>query len=198
LNLCFLLKSFNDTILLLNNYCFRIIFPHISRTDGCVPLRLNGWTDVAQCFKSSNEQPECLTTKDCLKDDGKFCKSFAKGRGRDLGAAAFYRRLSADDKLGGGLGWRSWTIDLEGGSTAWSIITAIAGVNEQMPVLGTAGASCDKESGSAFPSVFGDRNDILLLSQSFDDNAKESHFQPPDGTSLLGWITGADEVSFSS
>ena len=167
-----------------------------SRTDGYLPIRLDQWTNVAQCFKSSNEQPECLRAEDCLKDDGMYCKSFAKGRGRDLGSAAFYRILTQEDKEGGGRGWRFWTIDLQGSSTAWAIIAAVAGVNEQNPVLSAAGASCDKESGSAFPSVYGEENDILLLSQSFDDNAKESHFQPPDGTSLIGWITGADEVSF--
>jgi hypothetical protein len=104
--------------------------------------------------------------------------------------------LTQEDKEGGGRGWGSWAIDLQGSSTAWAIIAAITGVNEQNPVLSEAGASCDKELGSAFPSVYGEENDVLLLSQSFDDNAEESHFQPPDGTALIGWITGADEVSF--
>ena len=71
-------------------------------------------------------------------------------------------------------------------------------MNEKQPVLTTAGTSCDKEPGSVFPSVYGKVNDILLLSQSFDDTANYEHFLPPEGTMLLDWIKGDDEVSFCS
>jgi hypothetical protein len=146
-----------------------------------------------------------LTAADCLKKDGGYCKSFAKGRGRDLVSEVFYHKLTREDKGLSredeevrGRGWRYWTIDLEGKSTAWAITVAIAGVNEKNPVRSIAGASCDKKSGSAFPSVHGEENDIVLLSQSFDDSAKQDHFRPPVGTSLLGWVKGDDEVSFYS
>jgi hypothetical protein len=38
-------------------------------------------------------------------------------------------------------------------------------------------------------------NDVLLLSQSFDDTALRRHFQPPNGTELLGFTNSFDEVS---
>jgi len=54
------------------------------------------------------------------------------------------------------------------------------------------------QPGSVFPSVYGKVNDILLLSQSFDDTANYEHFLPPEGTMLLDWIKGDDEVRFCS
>ena len=38
-------------------------------------------------------------------------------------------------------------------------------------------------------------NDVLLLSQCFDDTALKRHFQPPEGTELLGFTNSVDEVS---
>ena len=47
--------------------------------------------------------------------------------------------------------------------------------------------------------MYGKVNDILLLSQSFDDTANYEHFLPSEGTMLLDWIIrGDDEVSFYS
>ena len=46
--------------------------------------------------------------------------------------------------------------------------------------------------------MYGKVNDILLLSQSFDDTANYEHFLPPEGAMLLDWIKGDDEVSFCS
>jgi len=177
------------------------LFLFLSRTDDYLPLRLDQWTSVAQCFKSSNEQAGCLTESDCMIQDDHYCKTFTKGNGRDLGTAAFYHKLTPNDRDENGVvnnGWRNWTIDIRGNNIAWAIINAIAGVNEKQPVLTTAGASCDKEPGSVFPSVYGKVNDILLLSQSFDDTANYEHFLPPEGAMLLDWIKGDDEVRFCS
>ena len=89
-----------------------------------------------------------------------------------------------------------WNINLRGGTTTWAIITAITNVNDQKPIVSASSASCDSASDSVFPSVYGEENDVLLLSQSFDDTASVSDFKPPDGTSLLGWARSEDEVSF--
>jgi hypothetical protein len=175
------------------------LFLFLSRTDDYLPLQLDQWTSVAQCFKSSNEQAVCLTASDCTKQEDDYCKTFTKGRGRDLGTAVYFHKLTPNDRNDDGVVnnmWRNWTIDIRGNNTAWAIINAIAGVNEKQPVLTTAGTSCDKEPGSVFPSVNGKVNDILLLSQSFDDTANIEHFLPPEGTMLLDWIKGDDEVSF--
>jgi hypothetical protein len=175
------------------------LFLFLSRTDDYLPLRLDQWTSVAQCFKSSNEQAVCLTSSDCTKQEDDYCKTFTKGRGRDLGTAVYFHKLTQNDRNDDEVvnnGWRNWTVDIRGNNTAWAIINAIAGVNEKQPVLTTGGTSCDKEPGSVFPSVNGKVNDILLLSQSFDDTANIEHFLPPEGTMLLDWIKGDDEVSF--
>jgi hypothetical protein len=50
---------------------------------------------------------------------------------------------------------------------------------------------------SKFPSVYGKKNDVLLLSQSFDDTALKRDFQPPESTELLGFTNSFDEVSVS-
>jgi hypothetical protein len=46
--------------------------------------------------------------------------------------------------------------------------------------------------------VYGEDNNVLLLSQSFDDSALNNQFLPPNGTSLLGWTSSRDEVSIVS
>ncbi len=101
----------------------------------------------------------------------------------------FYRKVTEDDP-----GY--WNIDLRGGTTTWAIVTAITNVNEQRPIVSASSASCDRASGSDFTSVYGEENDVLLLSQSFDDTASMNDFKPPDGTSLFGWVRSHDEVSF--
>lgn len=99
----------------------------------------------------------------------------------------FHRKVTADDP-------GCWEIEIPGGSTTWAIVTAIADVNEGNPILDSAGESCDVNWNSVFPRVYGKKDDILLLSQSFDDSAQKNSFQPPDGTMLLGWTRSYDEV----
>ena len=55
-----------------------------------------------------------------------------------------------------------------------------------------AGTSCDGASDSVFPSVHGEEDDVLLLSQSFDDTAMKYDFRAPEGTSLLVWTISRD------
>ncbi|KAL3797058.1 hypothetical protein ACHAW5_009644 [Stephanodiscus triporus] len=169
------------------------LFLFLSRTDGILPIRLDRWTRGAECFKSDNDQDHCLRASDCIQDDGPYCLRFRDGRmagnGRDLGTVMFYRKVTGDDP-----GY--WNIDLPGGTTTWAIITAITNVNEQRPIVSATGASCDRASDSVFSSVYGKKNDVLLLSQSFDDTASASDFKPPAGTSLFGWTRSDDEAGF--
>ena len=91
-----------------------------------------------------------------------------------------------------------WTVELPGKSTVWAIVTAIPAVNRDRPIFRKQGASCDNEWGSSFTSVYGKENDVLLLSQSFDDTALQRHFQPPESTDLLGFTNSFDEVSIAT
>jgi hypothetical protein len=130
----------------------------------------------------------------CQVRDGPFCLEFLRdnerGNGQDLGTVLFYRQVEENDPC-------NWTIDLPGRTTTWAITTAIPNVNQDNPIRQVSGISCDKDWDSVFPSVFGDENDVLLLSQAFDDTAVKNQFQPPDGTDLLGFTNSYDEVSVS-
>lgn len=108
----------------------------------------------------------------------------------DLGTVLFYRKVTAGDP-------GCWTFEVSArpATTIWAVMTVITNVNEDRPIFRVQGQSCDKEWESAFPSVYGKENDVLLLSQCFDDTAEKDHFQRPVGTHLLGWTNSEDEVS---
>ena len=72
---------------------------------------------------------------------------------------------------------------------------SVPNVNRAQPILRVAGTTCDRKRESEFPSVYGEEGNLVLLSQSFDDNAVLGQFQPPGGTDLVGWINDLDEVS---
>lgn len=82
-----------------------------------------------------------------------------------------------------------------GGTTTWATIVSIPKVNRQQPIQRVAGTSCDRKKHSIFPSVYGDKGNIILLSQAFDDTANIGQFRPPQGTELIAWINDIDEVS---
>ena len=128
----------------------------------------------------------------CVERDGPYCTKFRRngdvGDGRDLGTVLFHRKVTANTE-------GCFDIDIPGGSTTWAVLTAVTNVNEDNPVSQVSGTSCDVEWESKFPSVYGEKNDVLLLSQSFDDTALKNDFQPPDSTDLLGWTASYDEVS---
>ena len=76
------------------------------------------------------------------------------------------------------------------------LVTAITDVRNGDPIREFSAESCDTESDSAFPSVFGTEHDVILLSQSFDDAAWMSDFSAPSGTSTLGYVRVTEDVSF--
>ncbi|KAL7541217.1 hypothetical protein ACHAXR_010734 [Thalassiosira sp. AJA248-18] len=170
------------------------LFLFLSITDGQLPLRIGGgWTRGAECFKSYNRQDECLRAAHCVQRDGPYCLKFRRGDevgdGKDLATVLFYRQLTEDDP-------GCWTIEFPKSSITWAVVTAITNVNEDKPIFRADGRSCDVAWESKFPSIKGQQNDVLLLSQCFDDTADRQDFLPPDGTERLGWTSSFDEVSF--
>lgn len=170
------------------------LFLFLSRTDGLLPLSIRGWTKGAECFKSTNRQGKCLTEEHCIQRNGKYCLKFRRdgvtGTGKDLATVMFHKKVTSNQEPG------CFTISLPGKTTTWGILTAIPSVNENRPILSFAGRSCDAAWKSVFPSVKGKANDVLLLSQSFDDTAARSDFLPPDGMTRLGFTTSIDEAGF--
>lgn len=165
----------------MNEMSLLTVIPNIrSRTDGLLPLKIDRWSRTAECFKNKNRQGSCLKADNCAKRDGSFCWC-------DLGTVVFHRKVAAEDP-------GCWEIEIPGGSATWAIVTAISDVNDGNPIIDTAGESCDVDWNSVFPRVYGRKDDILLLSQSFDDSTQKNNFLPPDGTMLLGWTRSYDEV----
>lgn len=159
-----------------------------------MPLSISGWRRGASCFKSYNRQESCLRASDCVSysDDGQYCHRFRRGDeegdGKDLATVLFYRTLEEDDP-------ECFTVKTPGSSRLWAIATAITDVN-QKPILRAKGTSCDVSWDSSFKSIYGEKDDVLLLSQCFDDTASAQDFKPPDETELLGWTRSDDEAGF--
>lgn len=158
---------------------------------------MDEWKRGATCFKTGNEQNKCFKASECILADGDYCIRFKGadgfvGNGRDLATVLYYRQVTTDTPA-------SWSLQLRGTQPTWAIITAIPNVNELSPIdqaLGVSGTSCDEEDESVFPSVYGGEDDVLLLSQAFDDTASASDFAAPNGTTRLGWIKSSDEAGF--
>ena len=174
-----------------------MLFLFLSRTDDYLPMELDGWTTGASCYKTDNEQDNCFSVSDCIWVDGDYCNRFKGedgyvGHGLDLATVLFYRTVIIDTPI-------AWNMTLRGSQPTWAIITAIPNVNAEMPInqtLGVRGTSCDRKYQSVFPSVYGKEDDILLLSQAFDDTASTTDFLAPEGTTRLGWIRSWDEAGF--
>ena len=90
----------------------------------------------------------------------------------------------------------SFSFDLIGRAPSWAILVAVNGIDETNPVRSVALTSCDKKKQSVFPSVNGEENDLLLLSQAFDDPASDAQFPAPLNTTLVSSTRGPDEAGF--
>jgi len=172
-----------------------MLFVFISRSDGRQPMEIPGWTRAAECFKAYNSQSRCWTADDCKEwSDWKVgtCNTFKDGsNGGDLNTVVFYRM--ADPKKSSYTFDVSWTT-----KPTWAIMTAInkSHIDTSNPIRNVESESNDGSSDSIFPSVYGKKGDILLLSMAFDDKTDEDNFQPPDGTKLLGYKSYSDEAGF--
>ncbi len=154
----------------------------LHRTDDFLPLKVDGWTRAAECFKVDNGY-QCGAAANCTSwtSNGKFCNSL----GRDLAQSIFYKTASNEPS--------NYRFDLNqdsSGHPGWAILTALRGAATSNPVRAWANKGCDNSGASVFPSVYGQAGDMVLLSQSFDDNVSRSTFLPPDGTTLFGFING--------
>lgn len=163
----------------------------LSRTDDYLPLRLDKWKKAAECFKTDNGQPSCLTEAHCTEwYDASYCQTFgAGGVGRDLAQVVFYRKVVSGEPS-------SYTWDLKGSHPAWAIMISMRGAATSSPIRAWAGRSNDGDADSKFPSVPAMAGDMLLLSQSFDDAAAQDAFGAPSGTSLYRYVVGTDETGY--
>ncbi len=166
----------------------------LHRTDDDLPLYVDGWTRVAECYKRDNGY-ECSTEADCTRwhnDD--FCAYFGdEGRGgHDLAQSVFVRAVGSGEPS-------SYTFDLNvdsSGHPGWAILTALRGAATVDPVRDWSFRGCDRDPDSVFPSVFGEAGDMVLLSQSFDDAIAQSKFREPAGMATLGYVSNSDEAGF--
>jgi hypothetical protein len=85
-------------------------------------------------------------------------------------------------------------LTLTGWTSTWAVVVAVPGVNQNQPILNVVETSCDGEYASVFPSLYGEKGNIVLYSQSFDDSAYLSQFEPPRGTELMGWTHDEDDA----
>ncbi|MEZ4252519.1 MAG: DNRLRE domain-containing protein [Polyangiales bacterium] len=165
----------------------------LHRTDDDLPLYVDGWTRVAECFKGDNGH-QCGTEAMCRSwHDDDFCADFgSSGNGHDLAQSVFYRAVGSREPS-------SYRFDLNrdgNGHPGWAVLTALRGARTTNPVRDWAGVGCDRNDDSIFPSVEGAPGDMLLLSQSFDDAIPRANFLPPSGTSLFGYVSRSDEAGF--
>jgi hypothetical protein len=164
----------------------------LHRTDDDLPLYVNGWTRVAECYKGDNGYA-CSTEATCKSwhnDD--FCGDFGGHGGHDLAQSIFYRKASSSEPS-------SYTFNLNrdsSGHPGWIILSALRGAATSNPVRDWAHMGCDGSSRSVFPSVYGVAGDMVLLSQSFDDKVAQSKFGAPSGTKTFGYVSNSDEAGF--
>jgi hypothetical protein len=164
----------------------------IHRTDDHLPFALSGWTRAAECYKEDNGY-QCLTVADCTTQSGSFCDRFkSKYSGRDLAQVILYKQAGSSEPSS----YRFNFNKDSSGHPGWIILTVLRGAATSSPIRDWAHRGCDNNSDSLFPSVYGKKGDMLLLSQSFDDAVSQSKFGAPDGTRTFGYVSKSDEAGF--
>jgi hypothetical protein len=95
----------------------------LHRTDDDLPLSVDGWTRVAECFKKDNGY-DCSTEKDCTSwPNSDFCGSFGGHGGHDLAQSVFYRKVGSSEP-----GSYSFNLNRDSsGYPGWAILTALRG-----------------------------------------------------------------------
>ena len=129
------------------------LFLFLHRTEAVTPLNIDNWTRGAECLKQYNEQKECFTFEDCIKQEGAYCSKFnqeldgsnkGSGNGSDLNVGVYYRHVTDEDP-------ECWTIELPSWRANWIIVQAISGVNKEQPIASSMGTSCDVSSYTFLP-----------------------------------------------
>ena len=155
-----------------------LLFLFLSRTDDGLPVKLDGWKPVASCLKKKNSVRNCATIDECdeifMWND--YCYS-----GADLGTVVFYRKVTDYEPS-----FYYMNITANYGRPAWATLSAVknADIVSENPIRSVSTMSCDKTNYSSFPSAYGKKDDLLLLSLAYDDKAVEQNFIPPNGTKL--------------
>jgi cytochrome c peroxidase len=161
----------------------------LSRTDDLLPIRLDGWTAGASCFKTNNGQRDCHEIRHCSVRDGDYCLDFDGGNGQDLATVVFYKTLGSNEN-------RNYSFNLRGKHPSWAILSAVRGADNNNPIRNVVTESNDGNNDSLFPSVNGLAGDLLLLSMAFDDTTKQDDFRAPSGMEMHKWIAGNDEAGY--
>jgi len=166
-----------------------LLFLFLSRSDDGLPVNLTDWKPVASCLKRHNSVRNCETIDECSE---KMWEEYCYA-GADLGTVVFYRKVTNYEPS-----YYYLNITARYGRPAWAILTAVenADIDSENPVRSVATTSCDKTNHSIFPSVYGETDDLLLLSLAYDDRAVEENFPPPNGTKVESYISGRDETGF--
>jgi hypothetical protein len=121
------------------------LFLFLHRTEAVTPLNIDKWTRATECLKQYNEQKECFTFEDCIKQEGAYCSKFdpklngsnkGSGNGSDLNVGVYYRHVTDEDPT-------CWTIELPSWRANWITVTAIPDVNKEQPIASSMGTSCD-------------------------------------------------------
>jgi len=161
----------------------------LSRTDDVLPIRWNGWTAGASCYKTTNGQNECHVIRDCVDQQGDYCRQFDGGNGHDLATVVFYRTASANEPS-------NYRFNMNGDKAGWAILSTVRGADNGNPIRDVNQESDDGNADSLFPSVYGEAGDMLMLSQAFDDTTDRDDFRAPDNMELFRWIAGSDEAGY--
>ena len=207
-----------------------VLFLH--RTDDYLPWQMSDqWTRAAWCFKGNNHYncaTECVEMMPSTGDHGEqYCEAFrhpgrwgeppndsdATTDGQDLAQAVFIRTATKEDVMDD----NTIRVDMGGSSShpSWAMLLTLRGANTTHPVRDWASTGVDKSDSSIFPNVNGNANDLILLSQSFDDQincpkinrfatTKEwmqsqkvpncvGEFENPIGTEMLGYAMRPNE-----
>lgn len=183
------------------------LFLFLSQSNNIVPFKLgDGWKRLAECVKSDNKQEFCWQADDCTEYDDNFdgdvnflnkmyCDEFPDGTaGVDLSTVVYYRKPRPLQPR--------FRFQLRGKGPTWAIITAIR--SDQLDkgkgilVRDVATESCDLSHQSHFPSVYGIKGDVLLLSMAFDDSIPrtDKKFKAPRGSSILKHASGPDDMGY--
>lgn len=141
----------------------------------------------------------------CAVDNGKAGDFNCEGRQGDLNQVVYWKRATADDLRKDGSQFEKLSITFPRGSKgethpAWLVMASVrnaeAGSN---PVRAWKGQlKCDKIRGTRFPSVSGNKSDLLLLTQSFDDgrdnNIASGSFTANTGFTRIAQVIDKDEA----
>ncbi|MCH9681956.1 MAG: hypothetical protein K0V04_11020 [Deltaproteobacteria bacterium] len=155
-----------------------VLFLHGRAT---LPLELDGWTRLAECFEAPDGGGGCMTAADCTQwgDDGVHCLSLPQA---EIGTVVFSRVVGWDEPEG-----TLWTPISD--EPMWSMSVLLRGVDTTHPMRDWAGTSNDGFAGGRVPTVYGEPGDLLLSSfaigASLTDTSLEEAFSlPPELTAV--------------